>query len=68
MWIIKDNKIQDNSVRSCNNREAIGASQKNPGFSRGNLLHFLRDINNNYEIPTKIIPRHCLLAFDNRIR
>jgi hypothetical protein len=41
MWIIKDNRIQDNSARSCNNREAIGASQKNPGFSRGNLCSFL---------------------------
>jgi putative RecB family exonuclease len=41
MWIIKDNRIQDNSARSCNNREAIGASQKNPGFSRGNLYDCL---------------------------
>ena len=38
MWNCKDNRIQDNSVRSCNGREAEGASLKDPGFSRGNLF------------------------------
>ncbi len=38
MWSIKDNRIQDNSDRSCNGREAKGVSLKDPGFSRGYLF------------------------------
>jgi len=35
---IKDARIQDNSIRSCNkSAKRFGVSQKNPGFSRGYL-------------------------------